>query len=117
MFKKKFKSSLEFFDVKKILRKLLEHFVNFCKLLRSFSKIPKHVSQTFVKLFEFLDKYESCCRGPLLGQSFDLSGCGRGPLQDEDHSESRPHSFPGLYSMGSERPPEWLRSGSGVALQ
>ena len=55
------------------------------------------------------------CHGRLLGQSFALSGCGRGPLQDEDHSESRPHSFPGLYSMGSERPPEWLRSGPAAA--
>ena len=43
-----------------------------------------------------------------------LAGCGRGPLQDEDHSGSRPHSFPGLFSMGSERPPERPRSGPAV---
>ena len=37
------------------------------------------------------------CRGLLPGQSFASSGCWRCPLQDEDYSESRPHSFPGLY--------------------
>ena len=36
------------------------------------------------------------CRGGLLGQSFVSSGHGRGPLQDEDHSGSRPRSFLGL---------------------
>ena len=55
------------------------------------------------------------CHGLLLGQSFALSGCGRGPLQDEDHSWSRPHSFPDLYSMRSGRAPEWFRSGPVVA--
>ena len=35
---------------------------------------------------------------------------GRGPLQDEDHSGSRPRSFPGLYLMRSGRAPEWFRS-------
>ena len=34
-------------------------------------------------------------RGHLLGQSFVPSDHGRDPLQDEDHSGSRPHSFPG----------------------
>ena len=37
------------------------------------------------------------CSGRLLGQSFVSSGCWRGPLQDEGHSGSHPHSFPGLY--------------------
>ena len=50
------------------------------------------------------------CRGPLLGQSFVSSGRGRGPLQVEDHSGSRPHSFPGLFLMRSRRAPEWFRS-------
>ena len=55
------------------------------------------------------------CRGHLLGHSFVSSECGRGPLQDEDHSGSRPHSFPGLYLMRCGRAPEWFRSGPGVA--
>ena len=55
------------------------------------------------------------CHGRLLGQSFVWSGCGRGLLEDEDHSGSRPHSFPGLYSMRSGRAPEWFRSGPVVA--
>ena len=37
------------------------------------------------------------CHGGLLGQSFASSGCRRCLHQDEDHSGSRPHSFPGLY--------------------
>ena len=37
------------------------------------------------------------CRGLLLDQRFVSSGCGRCPLQDEDHSGNRPYSFPGLY--------------------
>ena len=53
----------------------------------------------------------SPCGGHLLGQSFASSHRGRGPLQDEDNTGSRPHSFPGLYLVGSERPPDWLRSG------
>ena len=40
---------------------------------------------------------ERCCHGDLFGQSFASSGCRRRLLQDEDHSGSRPHSFPGLY--------------------
>ena len=56
-----------------------------------------------------------CCHGRLLGQSFALSGCGRNPLQDEDHSGSCPHSLPGLYSMRSGRPPEGLQSSPAVA--
>ena len=55
------------------------------------------------------------CRGHLLGQSFESSDRGRGPLQDEDHSGSRPHSFPGLYLMRSGRDPEWFWSGPVVA--
>ena len=56
------------------------------------------------------------CRDRLLGQSFVPSDRRRDPLQDEDHSGSRPHSFPGYYLMRSGRAPEWFRSGSGVAL-
>ena len=41
------------------------------------------------------------CRGLLLGQCFLSSGRGRDLLQDEDHSGSRPHSFPGYYLMRS----------------
>ena len=44
--------------------------------------------------------------GTLLGQSFVSSDHGRGPLQDEDHSGSHPHSFPGLYLLRSGRVPE-----------
>ena len=36
------------------------------------------------------------CHGDLFGQTFASSGCRRCLLQDEDHSGSRPHSFPGL---------------------
>ena len=36
---------------------------------------------------------------------------GRGPLQDEDQSGSHPHSFSGLYLMGSGRAPHWFLSG------
>ena len=49
-------------------------------------------------------------RAFLLGQSFVSSDRGKGPPQDEDHSGSRPHSFPGLYLMRSGRAPEWFRS-------
>ena len=55
------------------------------------------------------------CRGHLLGQNFVSSDRERGPLQDEDHSGSRPHSFPGLYLMRSGRAPEWFRSSPVVA--
>ena len=55
------------------------------------------------------------CRGHLLGQSFESPDHGRGPLQDENHSGSRPHSLPGLYLMHSGRAPEWFRSGHVVA--
>ena len=50
------------------------------------------------------------CRGVLLGQSFVSSGRGRGLLQDEDHSGSRPRSFPGLRLMRAGMAPEWFRS-------
>ena len=43
------------------------------------------------------DKPNTKCHGDLFGQSFASSGCRRCLLQDEDHSGSRPHSFPGLY--------------------
>ena len=57
---------------------------------------------------------DSACHGHLPGQNFVSSGYGRGLLQDEDHSGSRPHSFPGLYSMRSGTSPEWFRTGPGV---
>ena len=60
-------------------------------------------------------KFNCMCRGHLLGQSFASSGCGRCLLQDEDHSGSRPHSFPGLYSMHSGTSPERFRSGPELA--
>ena len=47
------------------------------------------------------------CHGHLMGRSFVSSDRGRGPLQDEDPSRSRPQSFPGLYLMHSGRAPEW----------
>ena len=47
------------------------------------------------------------CRGQLLGQSFVSSGSARGLLQDEDHSGSHPHSFPGLCHMRCGTSPEW----------
>ena len=50
------------------------------------------------------------CRDLLLSQRFVSTGRGRDPLQDEDHSGSRPHSFPGYYLMRSGWAPEWLRS-------
>ena len=50
------------------------------------------------------------CHGVLLGQSFVSSGRGRGPFQDEDHSGSRPRSFPGLNLMRAGMAPEWFRS-------
>ena len=50
------------------------------------------------------------CRGPPLGQRFVATGRGRDPLQDEDHSGSRPHLFPGYFLMRSGWAPEWLRS-------
>ena len=50
------------------------------------------------------------CRGHLLGQSFVSSDRGRDLLQDEDHSGSRPHLFPGLCLMRSGWAPEWFRS-------
>ena len=55
------------------------------------------------------------CRDHLLGQSFAPSGCGRCPLQDEDYSGSRPHSFPGLYRMCFGTSPERFRSGPELA--
>ena len=35
--------------------------------------------------------------GDPFGQNFASSGCRRCLLQDEDHSGSRPHSFPDFY--------------------
>ena len=51
------------------------------------------------------------CRGHFLGQSSASPGFGRCLLQDEDHSGSRPHSFPGLPSIRSGTSPEKFRSG------
>ena len=50
------------------------------------------------------------CHSPFLCQSFVPSDRGRDLLQDEDHSGSRPHLFPGLYLMRSGWAPEWFRS-------
>ena len=50
------------------------------------------------------------CHSPFLYQSFVPSDRGRDLLQDEDHSASRPHSFPRLYLMRSGWAPEWFRS-------
>ena len=55
------------------------------------------------------------CHGNLQGQSFVSSGFGRRLLQDEDHSESLPHSFPGLYHMRSGSSPEQFQSGPELA--
>ena len=57
----------------------------------------------------------SYCRGHLPGLSLVLSGSARGSLQDEDHSGSRLHLFPGLYHMRSETSPERFRSGLELA--
>ena len=66
-------------------------------------------SEVSIEGFHLVYVNESCS-GRLLGQSFVSSDRGRGPLQDEDHPGSRPHSFPGLYLMRSGRAPEWFRS-------
>ena len=55
------------------------------------------------------------CHGHHLGQVFVSSGSGRRLLQDEDHSGSRHHSFPGLCHMRSETSPERFRSGRELA--
>ena len=59
-------------------------------------------------LLEFNQK--NYCHSPFLCQCFVPSDRERDLLQDEDHSGSRPHSFPGLYLMRSGWTPEWLRS-------
>ena len=46
------------------------------------------------------------CHDNLLGQSFVQSGRGRCLLQDEGHSGSRPHSFPGFPRLCSGMFPE-----------
>ena len=56
-----------------------------------------------------LSELLSPCRSQLLGQSFVWSGCGRCLLQDEDHSGSRPHSFPGFPRLCSGMFPERFR--------
>ena len=66
------------------------------------------------KVFESF--FSNCLyRGHLLGQIFVSPDRGGGPLQDDDHSRSRPHSFPGLDLMRSGWAPEWFRSGPVVA--
>ena len=55
-----------------------------------------------------LSELQSPCRGDLLGQRWG------GPLQDEGHSGSHPHSLPGLYWTRSGTSPEWFPSGPGV---
>ena len=49
---------------------------------------------------------KSTCRDPPLGQRFLATGRGKDPLQDEDHSGSRPHSFPGYFLVHSGWAPE-----------
>ena len=56
-------------------------------------------------------------RGQPLGQSCAQSGSERCPPQNEDHSGSRPHSFPGLYPMRSGMSPERFRSGPELAIR
>ena len=65
------------------------------------------------KLFAFL-QYCSC-GGHLLGRSFVSSGSGRRLLQREDHSGSRPQSFPGYCHMRSGTPPERFPTGPELA--
>ena len=99
----------------------VKYFFNYIYKLENIS--PTQITQIFKQRRRFYniffelpsvsDIHER--RGHLLGQSFALSGCGGGPLQDEDHSGSRPHSFPGLNSMRSGSAPEWFRSGPVVA--
>ena len=50
------------------------------------------------------------CRRRRLDQTFALSGCERSFLQDDDHSGSRPHSFPGLLHMHSGKSRERIPS-------
>ena len=47
------------------------------------------------------------CHKCNVGQSSVYSDSESHPLQDEDHSASRPHSFPGLYAVCSGTSPEW----------
>ena len=54
----------------------------------------------------------NCCKDQFLGQSFVQSGCGRGLLQDEGPSRSRPHSFPGYPRLCFGMFPERFRSAS-----
>ena len=54
----------------------------------------------------------SGCHDNLLGQSFCVAGCRRCLLQDEDHSGSRPHSFPGFPRLCSGMFPERFRNAS-----
>ena len=71
--------------------------------------------QISAKVMEIKMTYVCCCRGHLLGQSFVSSGWGRCLLQDEDHSGSRPHSFPGSCYMRSGTSAEQFRSGPELA--
>ena len=52
------------------------------------------------------------CHDSLLGLSFVYSGRGRCLLQDEDHSGSRHHSFPGFPRLCSGMFPERFRNAS-----
>ena len=85
------------------------------KIKRSCLEVGVFLGNLWPLVVPFWRLWNCRCRGLFLSLSFALSGCGKGPLQDEDHFGSRLHSFPGLYSIGSERPPEWLRSGPAVA--
>ena len=57
--------------------------------------------EKFFNINNSLQSNELClcyCHDNLLGQNFVQSGRGRCLLQDEGHSGSRPHSFPGWFS-------------------
>ena len=55
------------------------------------------------------------CLGRHLGQSFPLSDSEWRLLPDKDDSGSRPHSFCGLYQVGSRMFPERIRSSPELA--
>ena len=68
-------------------------------------------SQTTQNSGQEVGAYTSHCHKRHVGQSFVYSDFERHPLQDEDHSGSRPHSFRGLYVLCSRTPREQFRSG------
>ena len=75
-----------------------------------------HYAHSKGYIWSFNQSQLDYCRGHLLGSSFLSSGSARGPLQDEDHHGSHPHSFPPLCHMRSGTSPEWFRSGSDLVV-